>query len=158
MSTSIPALSLWRAAVTPWCEMVGTAADHCGLVYWVMVHRSSPSALLRDPSQQSFLAFLMALSRALFASSKSPWLAVALLLFLLTRPRSLLLSSISWFHHLFDLAYMVMTRTCLFRMSARVAMIHSISSSSSFGVQLSDTLSYQQCSNIYYSRKRPLLH
>ena len=123
-------------------SLVQDGGDSCQSL-WFGISGNGPHAASLG-SVKEFLpavpCFLMAPFSAPFSSFASPWLAVPLLLFLLTRPRSLFLSYISWFHRLFNLAHMVVTRTCSFRMPVRVAMIHSISSSSSFSLQLSDRM------------------
>lgn len=92
---------------------------------------SLPSARFRNSSQHNLLAFRIAFSWILFAILNSPWL-LAPVLFLLTALLRLLLSTpISSFHHLFDIAQIVMTRVCSFGAPVKVVWIYSISSSSS---------------------------
>ena len=82
-------------------------------MYRVTAQTSSLSARFRKSSQHSRRAFRMALSSARFAAFASAWLSVPLLFLLTALPRFLLFSFISPFHHLLDLAQIVMTRTCL---------------------------------------------
>lgn len=108
------------------------------------------SGLLRNLSQHSLFAFFIALFRALHAALTSSLLAVPLFL-LLTRPRSFLLSWMSSFHHLLDLAQMVITRTCSSRTLVRMVWIYSISLPRSSTVQLSASVGCGVCNQFCLS-------